>query len=606
MSSDVRKIMFLKRFSRKVSVLVMIIPMIFVTMTIPGAVSAVESSGQQITAGDYLKSDGGYLKNQSGRTVVLRGVNAGGWLIQETWMCPVNGEDRKWANLNTLDTLKSRGFTDKQIQTLFTTYQDNWLSTTDLDNLKAMNVNCIRVPFWYRNFMLDEAGTWITGTDLASNPGIQKLDWVISECGKRGIYVILDCHGAPGGQSMDHSSGTMARNDLYDSPALRKVFKDMWMKIAARYKNSPAVAAYDIMNEPQNNSGYEGEHSYTPETKEALDRTWSVYDEIYKAIRGVDPKHIISMEGIWSGRCLPNPAKYGWTNLLYQMHLYNNTKASIDSGINQLKSLRSYYGVAVYSGEFNSDPEEEYAMSEYNKAGISWTTWAYKGSKQDVGNKWFLYVKNLPFADVTVDSYDTILSKWGSVLNTSNFDTNTATVKKWITDRINDPIPAIIEAPAFSPAAGIINGIQNVTISCKTPGTTIRYTTDGSTPTERSDIYRTPICVSTEQTIKAIAMKTGLNNSIVASSAYTISSIVATPKFSLAGGTYKGTKKVTIECATIGAIIRYTTNGTTPTAKSPKYSAPISVTTTKTIKAIAIKPQMNNSSVASATYTIKP
>lgn len=421
-------------------------------MLIPNAASAATPSGRQIVASDYLTVSGGYLKDTSGNIVALRGVNAGGWLLQESWMCPVNGADRAWANLDTINAMKKRGFTDAQIQNSFNTYQNNWFTTTDLDNLKSMNVNLVRVPFWYRNFMSDEAGTWITGNDLNSNPGIQKLDWLISECGKRGIYVILDCHGAPGGQSMDHSTGTLMKNELYDSTKNRQIMADMWTKIASRYKGNPVVAAYDIMNEPQNNGGYSGANSWAPGSNDALTRTYSVYDQMYKAIRAVDPGHVITMEAIWSRNCLPDPATYGWKNLMYQMHVYDTSKDMIDQRVSDLQYYQSQYGVAAYAGEFNSDPNEEYAMTKFNNAGISWSTWAYKGSKQSAGNNWFLYYGNLPYADSTVDSYDTILSKWGTQLKTNNFSTNTSSVYTWIKNHTNDPVPS------GTPTTGIESG----------------------------------------------------------------------------------------------------------------------------------------------------
>lgn len=408
---------------------------------IPTAVSAAAPSGRQIVASDFLTSSGGNLINATGDTVALRGVNAGSWLLQESWMSPVNGADRAWANLDSINAMKNRGISNSQIQNLFTTYQNNWLSTTDLDNLQAMNVNLLRVPFWYRNFMSDENGTWITGNDLNSNPGIQKLDWVISECGKRGIYVILDCHGAPGGQSMDHSTGTLGKNELYDSPTNRAIMADMWTKLASRYKGNPVVAAYDIMNEPQNNNGYSGANAWAPGSADALSRTYSVYDQMYKVIRAVDPDHVVSMEAIWDRSCVPDPATYGWKNLMYQMHVYDTSTSSIDQRVSDLQYFKSQYGVAAYAGEFNCEPNEEYAMTKFNNAGINWSTWAYKGSKQSVGNNWFLYCANLPYADTTSDSYDTILSKWGTVLRTSNFATNTSTVYTWIKNHTNDAVP---------------------------------------------------------------------------------------------------------------------------------------------------------------------
>lgn len=423
--------------------------MILATILSPNAVSAATPSGRQIVSSDFLTASGGYLKDTSGNTVALRGVNAGGWLIQESWMCPINGADRAWANLDTINAMKNRGFNDAQVQTLFNTYQNNWFTTTDLDNLKAMNVNLVRVPFWYRNFMKDEAGTWITGTDLNNNPGIQKLDWVISECGKRGMYVILDCHGAPGGQSMDHCSGTLAKNELYDSTTNRGILADLWTKIASRYKGNPVVAAYDIINEPQNNGGYSGTNSWSPGSTEALNRTYSVYDQMYKVIRAVDPDHVITMEAIWDRNCLPDPAQYGWKNLMYQMHVYDTSISGIDQRVNDLKYYQSQYGVAAYAGEFNCDSNEEYVMTKFNNAGISWSTWAYKGSKQSSGSNWFLYYANLPYVDSTKDSYETILSKWGTPLKTSNFTTNTTSVYTWIKNHTNDPVPSSVPASSI-------------------------------------------------------------------------------------------------------------------------------------------------------------
>ena len=79
---------------------------------------------------------------------------------------------------------------------------------------------------------------------------------------------------------------------------------------------------------------------------------------------------------------------------------------------------------------------------------------------------------------------------------------------------------------------------------------------------------------------------------------------VATPVFSPAGGTYTTAQNVTISCATPGAAIRYTTDGSTPTSASTQYTGPISVTGSETVKAIAIAAGMTDSAVASAAYTI--
>lgn len=79
---------------------------------------------------------------------------------------------------------------------------------------------------------------------------------------------------------------------------------------------------------------------------------------------------------------------------------------------------------------------------------------------------------------------------------------------------------------------------------------------------------------------------------------------VAAPVFKPDGATsFRGTQMVEIYCATPGASIYYTTDGTTPTSTGTIYSGAISLTSTTTIKAIAVKADMNGSAVAEATFT---
>lgn len=168
-----------------------------------------------------------------------------------------------------------------------------------------------------------------------------------------------------------------------------------------------------------------------------------------------------------------------------------------------------------------------------------------------------------------------------------------------------------VATPAFDPAPGTYSTpTVTVSISCTTTGATIRYTTDGTTPTSSSAVYTGPISISADTSIKAYASKTGMNDSSVASGAYIITYNplqVSIPDFQPAGGTYSSPLTVTLSCSTSGATIRYTTDGTTPTDASPAYSAPIPVNSgTKTIKAIGTKSGMVSSAVVTSTYTISP
>lgn len=369
----------------------------------------------------------GYIYNGLGEEVILRGINLGGWLLQETWMCPVVGSE---CNLDSINLLKSRGFTDEQIRTLFLSYADNYITERDIQTIAQTNMNCIRLPFWYRNLMDETLQFYTENHD--DNPGFQLLDRLIGWAEKYDLYVILDLHGCPGGQSTDHSTGTLNQNKLYTDEANLDAMQRLWEAIAERYKDSGTVAAYDIMNEPMNNNT-EVENGWAAESETALKYTHMVYDRMYHAIRAIDANHMISMEGIWTPECFPDPIECGYQNLLYQLHLYDQTTDMLTLRVNQLCAVREKWGVAVYAGEFNNgDKLYADALKLYRDNKISCTAWTYKVSYDYLGN-WSLYRANITPADLSSDSYEEILEKWGEGLQTASkgWSVN-STLKGWL------------------------------------------------------------------------------------------------------------------------------------------------------------------------------
>ena len=166
-----------------------------------------------------------------------------------------------------------------------------------------------------------------------------------------------------------------------------------------------------------------------------------------------------------------------------------------------------------------------------------------------------------------------------------------------------------VAEPTFSPAGGTYTAAQQVTISDATAGASIYYTTDGTTPgagTGTSTLYTAPVAVSSSETINAIAIEAGDTSSAVASAVYSVNlpGAALTPTFSPAGGAYSTPQDVTISDGTTGAIIYYTTNGSTPTTSSNVYVGPVPVAATETLKAIAVATGASPSAVASALYTL--
>jgi hypothetical protein len=143
--------------------------------------------------------------------------------------------------------------------------------------------------------------------------------------------------------------------------------------------------------------------------------------------------------------------------------------------------------------------------------------------------------------------------------------------------------------PTFSPTPGSFTSAQTVAIADSTANAAIYYTTDGSTPTTSSTKYSSPIAISTTTTLNAIAVASGYQNSSIATGSYQINlPATATPTFSPAAGSFTTAQAVTISDATANATIYYTTDGSTPTTSSTKYSSPIAISTTTTLNAIAV------------------
>lgn len=160
---------------------------------------------------------------------------------------------------------------------------------------------------------------------------------------------------------------------------------------------------------------------------------------------------------------------------------------------------------------------------------------------------------------------------------------------------------ATTATPTFSVATGEYSEAKSVTISCATDGASIYYTTNGTTPTSSSTAYSSAIAITETTTLKAIAIKDGVDSD-VASATYTMNRPAA-PTFDVAAGVFDTAFDLHLATETDGATIYYTTDGATPTTSSSEYATKVAISTaTTTVKAIAVKNGLT-SDVSSATYT---
>jgi aryl-phospho-beta-D-glucosidase BglC (GH1 family) len=384
------------------------------TIALGCLLSALVCSTWATTPDPFLAANGTNIRNGhgTGDIVPLRGANLGAWLLMEGWMCPMDSSGLP-DHYSVVQKLVNRfGVTTEE--SLIRTYQNTWITTNDLDNIRALGMNLVRVPIMWTDLQrLD--GTWRTDA-------FDRLDWVVSNAWQRGIYTLLDLHGVPGGVSSSQSAGEANLNAYWTNAAYQAQTTLIWSNLAAHYVGNPAVAGYDLINEP-----------YGAPTQNAI---WVAYNSLYQTVRAVDPDHIIMMEGTWSGTgtngqslnwqwdVLPAPSVYNWSNVVYQMHAYAGSSSGVQGEVNKQTSdflNHQSWNVPAYIGEFQgygTGSAWQYAVTQFNTNGMSWSTWAYKASNGTVAssNSWGIYdptnSSSPPTPNIQTDSSGTISNDW--------------------------------------------------------------------------------------------------------------------------------------------------------------------------------------------------
>jgi len=368
-----------------------------------------------------LHTSGTSIVNASGAIVQLKGLNLGGWFVMEPWMCPADsgGLPDTYSIITELDS--RFGVTTEQ--SLIKTYQTNWITIADLNNITNGGFNCVRVPVWWGNFYS------ITNTTSSGwrSDAFAVLDWLVTNCASRGIYVVIDMHGVVGGQSTSDDTGQQSQNLYWTSSVDQNETAYMWTQIATHYRGNGTVAGYDLINEPMG----------APNTA----AVWAAYTNLYTTVRAVDTSHLIIIEGTfgnWNWNMLPNPSVYGWTNIFYSMHEYqwNATNAAgIEAGSdNQVTDFNNHksWNVPDYIGEWNDMGYGaacyEYSINDYNNDGISWTMWAYKATHGQVPDGWGWYDPTYwpTTPNISSDSSSTISSDWQQWQTTKSFGVNSS------------------------------------------------------------------------------------------------------------------------------------------------------------------------------------
>lgn len=317
-------------------------------------------------------------------------------------------------------------------QSIIDAHQNTWITSSDLDNLQAAGFNFARVPIGWNTF-LNLDGTW------KSNPWT-KIDWVVDQLSQRGMYTLIDLHTVPGGGCPWGSCGRIGPNPngFWGSSTYQDWVVDIWKKIATRYNGNPAVAGYDLINEPLIDYG---------EDADDVTQKSDYYDRLYDEVRAIDANHTIFLGAFFGLGAIASPSTYGWTNVVYQYHPYDMPNSKdwtsqnqlVTNELNGLAAKLSNPGVPILYGEYSlyyNDDVWSRFMAGLNASNVSWSNWTYKvrGTANDGFAYWGMYYNNTkPIPVINSDDSATFISKLGQ-FGTANFTQNTrfvATLSKY-------------------------------------------------------------------------------------------------------------------------------------------------------------------------------
>ncbi|SIS63223.1 Carbohydrate binding module (family 6) [Chryseobacterium ureilyticum] len=299
----------------------------------------------QFGTSQLLKTSGKKIVNDRGENVQLRGLGLGGWMLQEGYMLktadfagPQYKIKEKIAELIGEDGMNN----------FYKAYLKNGITKQDIDFLAKAGFNSIRLPMHYNLYTLPIEKEPTKGKNTWLEEGFKMTDDLLQWCADNKIYLILDLHAAPGGQGNDVniSDNDKSKPSLWENEENQKKTIALWKKLAERYKDCPWIGGYDLINEP--NINFTGKNpNGTDEMSNAP--LWKLQKDITAAIREVDQKHIVFIEGNGWGNNYNGLIPIWDKNMAFSFHKYWNyndeptIKAALD--------LREKYNMPIWLGE---------------------------------------------------------------------------------------------------------------------------------------------------------------------------------------------------------------------------------------------------------------
>jgi endoglucanase len=312
----------------------------------------VTSMGAQA---QFVHTQGKEIVDGAGKPLLLRGTNLGNWLVPEGYMWHLN--DGGPESPCEIEALVTELVGPQRAHEFWHSYRENYITQADIHFLKQCGFNSIRVPLHYKFFETDAA------------EGFTLLDRVIQWAHQENLYIILDMHAAPGGQTGKNIDDSDGYPWLFSDASAQEHTIAIWQRLARHYRNNSTVLGYDLLNEPVPNYPKLGPLNSAVEP---------LYKRLASAIRQVDQHHVLILGGSeWD----TNFSIFGLPfdkNVVYTFHRYH--AQAEQATVQKYVDFRNKYSVPIWLGESGENSDEWIAkfVSVLEKNDIGWAFWPYK------------------------------------------------------------------------------------------------------------------------------------------------------------------------------------------------------------------------------------
>jgi hypothetical protein len=298
------------------------------------------------------------LVDGSGRELLLRGVGLGNWMLPEGYMWkfgPGAESPRE------IEALVDRLVGAERAARFWDGFRDAFITEADIELIAASGFDHVRLPINSRVIQDDD------GAPIEA--GYAMIDRLIAWCREHRLWVLLDLHGAPGGQTgtnIDDSPNMLP--ELFLEPRYRDLTLRLWRDLATRYAGETVVMGYDLLNEPLPN---EWQHTHA-------DALADLYRELTAVIREVDRDHLIVYEGAHWATNWSLFTEVWDENSLLQFHKYWSSPDT--AALEPFLEARERLGLPIYMGEGGENTREWLyaAFRLYETHGIGWNLWPWK------------------------------------------------------------------------------------------------------------------------------------------------------------------------------------------------------------------------------------